>query len=313
MQFSVATCLAFIAIGSIDAFGFSSVSRIHNRETATFTRSLTLNARFGSDLGSLESKLLTSSPIEVKETPKEKTDREKREKKTQADTDVRVKAQAKAKAKADAGAAKAEAVAAKKSKATKSAAPVTPAPVPVPVPVVEPAPVAKKTSLATAAPKIPPKSKTGPVGVTKTVKPKTGKSKVTPKNTLSLPKSLPSLPSLPKTSLPKISLPKIPLPKTPKAADPALADDNAILGVALGVAPLLAVPVVGLAALRNALSATQARRSEIQKGIDEAEKARLQRQIATGADGQALVPALGLLSSSSNCSFNSDSPICGYA
>ena len=79
---------------------------------------------------------------------------------------------------------------------------------------------------------------------------------------------------------------------TTKASDPALKDDNALLGVALGAAPLVAVPVLGLSALRSALSATQARRAQIEQEIEKAELAKIKRKKDAAADISAAVPAL---------------------
>merc|ERR1712157_593583 len=91
--------------------------------------------------------------------------------------------------------------------------------------------------------------------------------------------------------------PKVNIP-VPSASKPAVKDSNAILGVAIGAAPLLAVPVVGLSVLRSALSKTQARRALIEKEIYDAEQARIQQKKDSAANFQALLPAVGLLGAS---------------
>ena len=92
-------------------------------------------------------------------------------------------------------------------------------------------------------------------------------------------------PKLP--SLPAISLPKPPAPKSPSEADA-----NPLLGVALGAAPLVAVPVVGLSALRSTLSKTQERRKQIEAEIAAAEEAKKKEIFNVNADGGDTVKAL---------------------
>jgi hypothetical protein len=106
----------------------------------------------------------------------------------------------------------------------------------------------------------------------KVEKPKIEKpvSKISPK-TIESPKK-----ELPKTSTPtpKIEPPK-PVPKkvaVPKApVDPA-EPANVSIGVALGAAPLVALPLLALAAGRGTLTKTIARRDQIQKEIEAVEK-----------------------------------------
>eukprot|EP00978_Attheya_sp_CCMP212_P013670 scaffold34349_cov38-Attheya_sp.AAC.1 len=107
-------------------------------------------------------------------------------------------------------------------------------------------------------------------------------------------------------SLPKVSLPKVSIPKfggaAPKAKVPGPpAEPNAqSLGFALGAAPLLAVPILGLAAVRGALGGTVKRREAIQKQIAEEAAAKAAREAAkkTDVDGGALAGAIGFLGAS---------------
>ena len=204
MRFSATTCIAFVAIGSADAFGFSSRTPSFTIQSITST-SLNAAKGFDTNLGGLQDKLL-SAPAPAKlseETPKEKADRERASKKAASDA---AKAQA-SKAKAEAAAAKKDAAAAKKGKS----APAPPAPIAPPPPPEPVKPVA-------AASKVPAKTNTrqGPVPkAPKTVK-EVKKSKVAPKNQLKMP-TAPKLPSVSLPKAPKVNLPGLP---APKASDP---------------------------------------------------------------------------------------------
>ena len=110
---------------------------------------------------------------------------------------------------------------------------------------------------------------------------------------------LPKAPSI-KVKVPSVSVPKLPksAPKRPKPAPKAVAkssgsaDPNAgPVGVALGAAPLVALPLIGLAAARGALSKTAARRAEIQKEMAAAEEAKKKKAIQADVDGGALAKA----------------------
>jgi len=105
---------------------------------------------------------------------------------------------------------------------------------------------------------------------------------------------LPKPPSI-NIKAPSIGIPKLPKPAPkPKAvAKPsAPADSNAgPLGIALGAAPLVAVPLVGLAAARGALSKTAARRAQIQKEMAAAEEARKKKSIQADVDAGSLAKA----------------------
>lgn len=105
------------------------------------------------------------------------------------------------------------------------------------------------------------------------------------------------LPKAPSISIkaPSVSLPKLPKP-SPKptgiAKPSAPADPNVgPLGVALGAAPLIAVPVIGLAAARGALSKTAARRAQIQKEIAAAEEAKKKKALEADVDPGTLAKA----------------------
>lgn len=105
------------------------------------------------------------------------------------------------------------------------------------------------------------------------------------------------LPKAPSIKVPSISVPKpkkpAPKPKAMAVAKPTgAADPNAgPIGVALGAAPLVAVPLVGLAAARGALSKTAARRAQIQKEMAAAEEARKKKAIQTDVDAGTLAKA----------------------
>jgi hypothetical protein len=105
------------------------------------------------------------------------------------------------------------------------------------------------------------------------------------------------MPKVPSFSAPSFSIPSLPKPAPKpkgvvKPASTAAADANAgPLGVALGAAPLVAVPFVGLAVARGALSKTAARRAQIQKEIAAAEEARKKKSIKAEVDAGTLAKA----------------------
>lgn len=87
---------------------------------------------------------------------------------------------------------------------------------------------------------------------------------------------------------PSFNLPAISIPKPAASKPPAEGDINPLVGVALGAAPLVAVPVIGLSSLRSTLQRTQARRQKIEDEIKAAEEAK-KKQVITGvgSDGEA--------------------------
>ena len=108
--------------------------------------------------------------------------------------------------------------------------------------------------------------------------------------------------SLPTKSTPKVN-PKVvtpktiaekkekapPKPKAPKA--PVEKVSSPVPGVALGAAPLIAVPVVGLGALRSTLTKTKARRDEIAAEIEAFEKAQAKKKLQGDVDGAGVAKA----------------------
>lgn len=106
-----------------------------------------------------------------------------------------------------------------------------------------------------------------------------------------VPKAAPSITKKEKSavSAPSISLPSLSLPKAKDTPD-----DNALLGIAVGAAPLVAVPVIGLSALRTTLSNTAARRAEIQAEIAafEEEKKKKAAKASASPDGAVLGQAV---------------------
>lgn len=96
----------------------------------------------------------------------------------------------------------------------------------------------------------------------------------------------------PKPSISVPSLPK-PAPKPKAVAKPSAPADASVgpVGVALGAAPLIAVPVIGLAAARGALSKTAARRAQIQKEIAEFEEAKKKKAVQADVDAGTLAKA----------------------
>jgi len=145
---------------------------------------------------------------------------------------------------------------------------------PAPAKAPKPAPKAK------AAPVPAPKAAPAPVAVKSYDLPKVEKPKPEPKKV---------------APPPKVEKPKpkpAPVSKAPATpSEPA----NPALGVALGAAPLLAVPLLALAAGRGALTKTVARREQIQKEIQEIErkrKAKIQAQTDGTTLGKAVVSIL---------------------
>ena len=103
------------------------------------------------------------------------------------------------------------------------------------------------------------------------------------------------LPKPPSIKAPSVSIPKLPKPAPrPKGvAKPSAPVDANVgpLGVALGAAPLVAVPLIGLAAARGALSKTAARRAAIQKEVAAAEEAKKKKAIQAEVDSASLAKA----------------------
>lgn len=121
-------------------------------------------------------------------------------------------------------------------------------------------------------------------------KPEPFKNKKITKPELPAPKPTPIAPKIeslkPKTPKQKLAL-KPPPPK------PKRTDSNAVpLGIALGGAPLLLAPIIALGAGRDLLSKTKARRDELQKEIEEAEKAKAARKLQAQADPGGIAQAL---------------------
>jgi hypothetical protein len=116
---------------------------------------------------------------------------------------------------------------------------------------------------------------------------------------------------LPKAPSVNIKAPSVKLPSRPKPAPKpksvakpsAPADANAgPVGVALGAAPLIAIPLVGLTAARGALSKTAARRAQIQKEMAAAEEARKKKSISADVDSGSLAKAT-VRSMTADCCF----------
>jgi len=109
-----------------------------------------------------------------------------------------------------------------------------------------------------------------------------------------LPKISPPPPPEAGFSLPSFSLPSLPsLPKgSPKTGSSS--GVNPLLGVVLGAAPLIAIPAVGLLALRSQLSATLERRDEINRDLAEAELARIKKEKDADIDTAGLLKAGGI-------------------
>ena len=80
-----------------------------------------------------------------------------------------------------------------------------------------------------------------------------------------------------------------PKPKAPKA--PVEKVSSPVPGVARGAAPLIAVPVVGLGALRSTLTKTKARRDEIAAEIEAFEKAQAKKKLQGDIDVGGVVKA----------------------
>lgn len=106
-----------------------------------------------------------------------------------------------------------------------------------------------------------------------------------------LPKISPPPPPEVGFSLPSFSLPSLPK-SSPKTGSSSGA--NPLLGVALGAAPLIAIPAVGLLALRSQLSATLERRDEINRDLAEAEAARIKKEKDADIDTAGLLKAGGI-------------------
>ena len=100
-------------------------------------------------------------------------------------------------------------------------------------------------------------------------------------------KVAPSMIKFEKPKPPPVSLPKA--PKAPKA--PVVADDNAGLGVLVGGAPLVLVPLAALAAGRDLLTKTAARRAEIQKEIADFEASQAKKKRLANADAGGITKA----------------------
>lgn len=265
---SIAIASASVGNNGADAFSFCN-SRSANclqrtsRSNVAFTTSSMSTARgaMRMDLTDLESKLLTTpEPVKgSKKAPAPKQKKESKKEREAREQNEREEAQARAEAELKAKEAKEAEEAAKKSKGRKPS---------------------KKTSpssgydLDTGAAK-----KKAPVKPTRA------------KNITEKPKREPSSSSF------SLKIPQLPTPK-PKAAvssAPVVKEDNALLGVPLGLAPLVAVPVVGLSALRSTLSKTQARRAAIEKEIAAAEEEKKKKELNAETDGEAAVQALGFL------------------
>jgi len=219
-------------------------------------------------LDDLEKKLLTAPAPKPAPAPSSPVDAKKAEAEAKKEAAARAKVEKDAQRKAAAEEKKAQAEAKKKS-ATVKPEPVKPEPVkPEPVAEVAPAPVKGRKPATKSVTKAGDYDLSAPVSS----KPKAEK---------------------PKAEMPKISLPKVELPQ-PKPSAPAkvvVKDDNAILGVGLGIAPLVAVPVVGLSAVRSALAKTQARRAQIQKEIEAQEAAKAKKQFSASTDGGEVAKA----------------------
>jgi len=135
--------------------------------------------------------------------------------------------------------------------------------------------------------KAPPKEKKGPrKGVPPPATPKGG-----PKGGgISLPSlpgapSLPSLPGLPKFGLPSASKKGVSVGRG--AVDPLAKP----LGIALGVAPLVGLPVIALLGVRLVAGGTLERRAEIQKSIDDGAEKRRIKKLQSNIDVKGVIKA----------------------
>lgn len=159
-------------------------------------------------------------------------------------------------------------------KAEKEAAPVPPVATPAPAPAISSKASSGKYDLG------PPDKKKGPVKLKSAarINPKPEKPKAEPKF---------SLPTVPKLSIPKAAKQVAP-PKAPVDSDPSALP----LGVVLGGAPLVLAPVVALAAGRDFLSRTSARRQQIEDDIAAKKAAEAKKEIGTEVDGAGLASAV---------------------
>jgi len=286
MRFTlVLPCLVFLLIVCyIDAFGLSSKScvqlKANNVFTARLSRRTSSRKAMTMDMSDLEAKLI-SAPEPAKEAykqnkskPSPKPVKEKPVKPVKAKTPV----------KSERSLLKEELALSK---------PVTTEPVkekPAPSRPVTPEPVKEKP-----APPKPVKEKPAP--------PKPVEAKVEPKKKEPV-KDKPKKVKPEKKVEPKKTVPvsnksnnriasRLPKPFAPPKM--TISEGESLAGVGLGLAPLVAVPVIGLTVLRGALGKTIARREAIQKEIEAAEKARIQKQLSSSTDESTAVKALASL------------------
>jgi hypothetical protein len=165
----------------------------------------------------------------------------------------------------------------------------TPAPVPAPVPASKPGKGGKATP--TVVPPPPPAAATTPTKFEKRG-PKKVEAAPAPASVVSSSSS-----KAKKAAKVVVAPPPPPVKVTPtkptKVVSTVTADPNAVpAGVALGVTPLLLVPIVALGAGRSVLAGTKARREKIQKEIEDFEAAKRKKKVQSEVDGGALTQAL---------------------
>jgi hypothetical protein len=165
----------------------------------------------------------------------------------------------------------------------KAAKKVAPPPAPEPVPAPEPAPKAKKGK---AKKEVAPTPAPAPAPEA----PKAKAKKVVEQ------KPAPTPAPAPKAKAKKVKPePKLPPPPPPppvkKAPVQSASASTKVGGVALGAAPLLAVPALALVAGRSVLTGTVARREKIQKEIDEFEQAKKKKELQADVDVGGLATA----------------------
>uniref|UniRef100_A0A7S1BPW3 Uncharacterized protein n=1 Tax=Corethron hystrix TaxID=216773 RepID=A0A7S1BPW3_9STRA len=262
MKLAVAALVLFGAINNneVSAFGVGSSLTFSNRGDV-FVRSSTVQRAapgLTMDLDSLQSKLLSDTPVKSAPVKAEKVKKVKEPKAPKAEKPKREP----------------------RGKVTPKA---------------EPAPVAAPVAPPPSAPKTPGPKKaakaTYDADVTKKVKKVPPKKESPPKSespskekvSFKAP-TLPKPPSLPAFA-PKV---RVPVPK-PEAKKADLG--TSVAGVALGAAPLVAVPALGLLAFRETLGNTLERREVIQKDVERAAEERRKKELQSDVDIGGLAQA----------------------
>lgn len=252
MRFSAVTVLAALTASSTEVSAFG-FSSFTGGQLSSRNNVAFSRSTLSMSLDDLESKL--SAPVPETKAPVKKEKKPKAEKPKKESKKERVAREAAEQAAAEASlkaAAEAEAAAAAAAK-----------------------PKAKKTKTKAATYDLD----TG----------KVGKKEPAPKAPKKVKESAPKKDiSFPTPKLPSVSLPK-PKPSTPKPKSDS--DVNPLVGVALGAAPLVAIPVIGLSAVKDSLTRTQARRQAIEDDIKAREEARKKQILNADVDGGEVVKA----------------------